>query len=180
MALAKFNQDYKQQKIVRNIVICIYPKGISESHGSHLNYSLECFQKKLWEMKAKNEEIQIAFVYGDDVVYAKNFQKLKKGMVCYLESCTVTPHLSHVWFMGMALLEQKSIQDERENCVSTNELYLFTDKEFNRIEVNKILGTTRFQNVKASLTLVKCEGAGGGELEKYISNHGEIYMNTDF
>lgn len=180
MALAKFNREYKESKKVKNVVICMYPNGIKNSHGSHLNHSLECFQKKLLAQREENVEIQVAFVYGDGIVYARDFKKLEEGSILYLESCKESPKLTHVWFLGMALLEKKAMEDRREGIISQNEFYLFTDQQFKRSDEQQILDCPRFQNQEIGITLVKSEGAAGGELERHISERGEIWMDTDF
>lgn len=174
MASTKVKQS--GEKTVQNIVIGVYSNGIQESQGSYLNRALERFQKNFLRAHDRTNIVNVAFVYGDKMVYARDFSEYKKEEILYLESCVEPPRLSHIWFMGMALLERKVKQDLKDHVNSQNAFYLFTDKKFDRMESQKILAAARFQEFDKNLYLIKTKDSAGGALEQYIAAHGKVYM----
>lgn len=72
------------------------------------------------------------------------------------------------------------MQDRNHHVTSQNDFYLFTDKAFDRVELQKILAAACFSNFDKNLYLVKNRGSAGGALERYIASHGKVYTaDTD-
>lgn len=160
----------------KNIVVCICQQSEQMSGRSHINRTLELLQRQ-W----MNEEsrIQIAFVYGSGVTCVRDFSDMKEQGICYVENCKESVKLSHLWFMGMALLERKQAQDQREKIYAQNFIYLITDCEFNRIETEKVLACIRFTELKVIPVLIKNKDGAGGSLESYIRRKGNVYLDTE-
>ncbi len=180
MALKDNEKEYILRKKERNIVICIYPKSIRETDQSPVNDVLEHLQlSQMKEAREKELEIQAAFVFGNKVVYARNFQKLEKSLF-YMDYVSESARLSHIWFMGMALLERKINNDCAKGILSENYLYLLTDRAFERVETAKIMSALRFRDLPVTPVLIKSKDAGGGKLEAYIDSKGKVWQDSEF
>lgn len=179
MALSDFDEDYEIVKKEKNAVICIYPNSIQSTDKSHINRTLENLQLALMRERKNYHKLHVAFVFGEGVVCAEDFREIEEGSVCYLDYVSESASLSHLWFLGMALLEKKEKEQRREGIESENLLYVVTDREFQRTESEKILMSPRFQNCNVTPVLIKNQNAGGGKLEEEIRKKGNIYLDTD-
>lgn len=183
MSLADFDEEYAPRQTEKNVVICIYPKSMQETDKSHINHTLEKLEKRLLKEQEENKylTVQIAYVFGEKIVYARDFAKMEKDVICYVDYESESASLSQMWFMGMILLEKKIAEDRKEGINSQNEVYLLTDREFPRSESGKILATPRFKDIQYSPRLIKSEKSGGGALEKFIAENenGMVELDTD-
>ncbi len=180
MSLDDFNEDYTIKNKVKNVVVCIYPEAISETNQSHINRTLEQIQINLLKSSNSNEKTEIAFVFGEKVVCAVDFKELDDNITYYLDYVKKSASLYHIWFMGMALLENKYKTDKKMGIVSENYFYILTDRPFRRTDSANILATPRFHDFDKTIILIKSENGGGGSLEDYIEQNGRVYIDTDY
>ena len=178
MALQDYNEEYRVERKNKNVVICIYQKPLSDNN--HINYSIEKLQKSLFQNLDEETVLCKAFVFSDDGnVCARDFEQTDSENIYYADFCKKESDLSHIWFMAMALLEKKTLEDEKNGVLSDNYIYLVTDEVFKRSYAEKIKNSLRFKELKTTPILVKCEKAGGGSLEEYMRKEGKIYLDTD-
>lgn len=166
-----------------NVVICIYHT--IEGYGkSSINKILEQVQLELKEECEKYEDVKVAYVYETpSLLDVKKFEKLEKQTPIYYKKLysneKMIHNLAHIWFMGLALLEQQ-VCDEKQGV--ENRIYLITDEQFKRVETNQLVFEQngelmlhpRFAALKFKPILIKTEQAGGDLLENYICQNGEV------
>ncbi len=167
-------------KKMLNIVVCIY-HDLSRQKKSPINEMLEELQKQLKTECKKHSEIQIAYVYETPSLSVKEFEVFTEDTSIYYKTpCEKSrPHsLEHVWFMGLALLEQRLVEVEQFRDVEIeNRIYLLTDEKFDLYQSGKIVYEEdgeiflhpRFSNLDVTSILIKTENAGGELLEKYMT-----------
>lgn len=176
MALEYFKTEYRLDKTVTNIVICIYRKSMKDADNSHINRTLAQFFKELDRKKGK---VAVAYTFGDGIVDARDFTEPKDHIIYASECKKKSAPLSHIWLMGMALLEEKEREDRENGLTSKNVLCLLTDESFGRVDTEKILVgmENRFHNVEVKLVLVTDQPSSKneGRLEEYIRNNGDVY-----
>ena len=174
--LENFKTEYRFDKTVTNIVICIYRKPVKDADSSHINRTLAQLFKELEQKKGKTA---VAYTFGDGIVDARGFTEPEDHIVYASECKERSAPLSHIWLMGMALLEEKEREDRKNGLTSKNILCLLTDESFRRVDTEKILTAmeNRFRAVKVKPVLVTDQQSSKneGRLEAYIRNNGEIY-----
>lgn len=174
MSIRDYEDELRTNKRDLNAVICVYQKpGFSSK--SPVNRMLEKLVAGLKGEMPDYESIQIAYVYET------------RGLQNVLPFETVTSHtepyymepirdmadhsLDHVFFMGMALLEQAKAVNNGE-C----RLYLVTDARFEHVnevywkDEEAIILNPRFAKMNPKVYIYKAENAGGEELEQLIKN----------
>lgn len=174
--LENFKTEYRVDKTVTNIVICIYRKPEKDADSSHINRTLAQICKELEKKKGKTA---VAYTFGDGIVDARDFTEPEDHII-YASQCKErSAPLSHIWLMGMALLEEKEREDRKKGMTPNNTLCLLADESFRRVDTEKILAAmeNRFRAVKVKPILVTDQQSSKneGRLEEYIRNNGEIY-----
>lgn len=174
--LENFKKEYCFDKTVTNIVICIYRKPDKDADSSHINRTLAQLFKELERRKGK---IAVAYTFGDGIVDARDFTELEDHIVYASQCKDRSAPLSHIWLMGMALLEEKEQEDRKKGLTSKNILCLLADENFRRVDTEKILTAmeNRFRAIKVKPILVTDQrvSKNEGRLEEYIRSNGEIY-----
>lgn len=172
-------EDFPEGRGKLNIVICINQKP-GTGYRSPINEMLEQLQYRLKEECSRFQQIRIAYVYETSSLDVRPFTVLDRDTpVFYKDYCEAAQvnDLAHLWFMGLALLEQKQWEEEK---AEEQRLYLVTDEKFARVQVNEIVREEdgrlqlhpRFRDVEFTPFLFKAESeeekAGGDLLEEYI------------
>ena len=70
--LENFKTEYRFDKTVTNIVICIYRKPAKDADSSHINRTLAQLFK---ELEKRKEKTAVAYTFGDDIVDARDFSE---------------------------------------------------------------------------------------------------------
>lgn len=168
-------EEHMQTFPGKNIVVGIYQCPEEDSDKSRINGVLETLQRKWREEKG---EKSLAFVFGDGVTYARDFSDTRRDVTYYVENSRKEVELSHIWFLGMALLEKKYETDKRRGLRAENYFYLITNRGFKKVDTDKILSALRFENLEVTPVLIKSGNGAGGRLEKYIEKKGSVYVDT--
>ena len=174
MALKDFTMDYQLRPAVKNIAVCIYRKPDDRADNSHINGTLRLLQQ---ELARRKEKMFIAFVFGQNTSDARDFEKVDEFVVYEADSVKKSAPLSHIWLMGMALLEKKAAEDRDAGLDPENILCLVADDSLSRTESDKILFgmENRFRGTKVKPVLVRDKDSSGGRLEEYIRAAGDVY-----
>ena len=185
MALNRYNKEYKMKersfdRKKLNVVICIYHSS-NLREKSPINEMLEKLQMQLKTECKKYDEIQIAYVYETPSLDAKGFQVFTEETPIYYKELyekRCSYNLENVWFLGLALLEQKVMeQNLPADAEIENRIYLVTDERFDFYQSGKIVFEEdgeiklhpRFSKLDITSVLIKTKSAGGELLEKYMS-----------
>ena len=134
------------------------------------------------EGKGSYGSVRLAFVYKNEVSLAvKPFETISQNTPVYFMDNfrRVENNAAHVLFMGLVLLE-KARQEEQVSTVKR--LYFVTDREFTRLEVNRIIVEDeegaeisilpRFSDIcdETIMYLYKTKQAGDVKLEKLFTD----------
>ena len=173
MTLKDFTRDYHMRQAVKNVAVCIYRKPDDRADSSHINKTLRLLQK---ELAGRREKVFTAFVFGQNTSDARDFEEADENVVYEADNVKKAAPLSHIWLMGMALLEKKDAEDRKAGLEPENTLCLVTDESLSRTENDKILFgmENRFFGIKVKPVLIRDRNSSGGRLEEYIRENGEV------
>lgn len=172
MSIRDYDYELRTSKSVLNAAICVYQKpGISGR--SPINKMLETIINGLKKELPDYTTIQTAYVYETRGLQSCiPFEPLTTSSEPYYMEAVrdAADHsLDHVFFMGMALLEQaKGIN--RGEC----RLYLVTDDRFEHVndicrkDEGEIVLNPRFKDVNPRIIIYKSEKSGGEEIERAV------------
>lgn len=185
MSLNQFEKEFHIGKRQLNVVVCVY-HSLGVYKKNLVNQMLEYLQEQLKRECDEYEKVQIDYIYETPSLQIKKIERLEKDTpIQYQEPCksSETHSITHMVFMGLAVLEQKLYECDIE---VENRMYLITDERFKRVQVKQLIMEKngefflhpRFSKIEFTPVLIKTENAGGDWLEEYIRNHsnGQVFI----
>lgn len=170
MALKNFTQEYNVTKASKNVVFCVAIRKTEQKHINRVNRCMEKLQDERGELL-----IEKAFVWVNRDVCIKGFAQTDTKENYYIgnvESLKSGKNISNGVLRALILLEGKSKEQDK----SENELYLFINSAFSRVESNHIMKILEaFDELRLKIHLIKDdsnETIRPDNLEVYIKEHG--------
>lgn len=180
MLSERFGEEFPANEQKLNVVICVFHKDAELEDKSPLNQMLEELQFKLKKELERYKEIQVAYVFHDDNLNVREFEKLEKSTPIYYKELSQSYNFAHIWLMGMVLLEREQQEEKKTKFTVENRIYLVTDAKLPRDKVRLIIEErrglrmhSRFEQLDFRPFLWRSEEAKGDILEEYIEKEGE-------
>lgn len=181
MKLEDFQDPVGWEKETWNILFCILQKP-GPDKDNRMNEKLAWLQEYLIRKKemdsAGNLEINKAFVFGDHLIAARNFDETELSEICYVTYHVRPYHYFHALCMAVALLKAQS--NKRDECQNKNILLILADTALPKQDQDRFRFLQQYLDWDLYTILIKKPSDDCGCIEELIAERGgKVYSESE-